>query len=98
MDGDRRRLMMNFVNRYQQIVFLSEDWEQKHPELQEIIEPIYKKSYLIQVDPQGLSFQGGLFHPDKVGAEELGLKLGETLLFYREESPQIWERQKGMLI
>lgn len=96
--GDRRQLMMNFVNGYQQIVFLSEDWEQKHPELQEIIEPVYKKSYLIQVAPQALSFQAGLFQPDKVSAEKLGLKLVETLLFYREESRQIWDRQKEMLI
>ena len=58
MAGDRRQLMMNFVNGYQQIVFLSENWEQEHPELQEIIEPIYNKSYLIQVAPQALSFQG----------------------------------------
>ena len=98
MVGDRRQLTMNFVNGYQQIVFLSEDWEQKHPELQEIIEPIYKKSYLIQVAPQALSFQGGLFQPDKVSAEKLGLKLVETLLFYREEFRQIWDRQKGMLV
>lgn len=98
MVGDRRQLMMNFVNGYQQIVFLSEDWEEKHPELQEIIEPLYKKSYLIQVAPQALSFQGGLFQPDKVRAEKLGLKLVETLLIYREESRQIWDRQKGMLI
>lgn len=98
MVGDRRQLTMNFVNGYQQIVFLSEDWEQKHPELQEIIEPIYKKSYLIQVAPQALSFQGGLFQPDKVSVEKLGLKLVETLLFYREEFRQIWDRQNGMLI
>lgn len=98
MVGDRRQLMMNFVNGYQQIVFLREDWKQKHPELQEIIEPIYKKSYLIRVAPQALSFQGGIFQPDKVSAEKLGLELVETLLFYREESRQIWNRQKGMLI
>ena len=69
-----------------------------HLKKSERVEPIYKKSYLIQVAPQALSFQGGLFQPDKVSAEKLGLKLVETLLFYREEFLQIWDRQKGMLV
>ena len=63
MVGDRRQLTMSYFNRYQQIVFLSENWEQKHPELLEIIEPIYKRTHLIQVEPQSLSFGVGLFHP-----------------------------------
>lgn len=39
MVGDRRQLTMSFINGYQQIVFLSEEWEQKHPELLETIDP-----------------------------------------------------------
>ena len=42
MVGDRRQMTMSYIDRYQQIVFLSENWKQKHPELLEIIEPIYK--------------------------------------------------------
>lgn len=98
MVGDRRQLTMNFINGYQQIVFLSEDWEQKHPELQKIIEPLYKKSYLICVEPQVLSFGAGIFQPDKVRAKKMGIKLANTLLINREIYKTIWTHDKGMLI
>ena len=98
MVGDRRQLTMSYINRYQQIVFLSENWEQKHPELLEIIEPIYKRTHLIRVEPQSLSFGAGLFHPDEAYAEKKGIKLAETLITFREVYRPIWDRQKGMLI
>ena len=98
MVGDRRQLTMSYINRYQQIVFLSENWEQKHPELLEIIEPIYKRTHLIQVAPKSLSFGVGLFHPDEAYAEKKRIKLAETLITFREAYRPIWDRQKGMLI
>ena len=98
MVGDRRQLTMSYFNRYQQIVFLSENWEQKHPELLEIIEPIYKRTHLIQVEPKSLSFGVGLFHPDEAYAEKKGIKLAETLITFREVYRPRWDRQKGMLI
>lgn len=98
MVGDRRQLTMSFINGYQQIVFLSEEWEQKHPELLETIDPVYKRSHVIQVEPQSLAFEAGLFQPDKVYVEKNGLKLSESLRIYREVYRPIWNRQKGLLI
>lgn len=98
MVGDRRQLTMSYINRYQQIVFLSEDWKQKHPELLGVIEPIYKRSHVIQVEPQSLAFEAGLFQPDKVYVERNGLKLSESLSIYREVYRPIWDRKEGMLI
>mgnify|MGYP003318331824 CR=1 FL=1 len=87
-----------FVVNLLPIVFLSENWEQKHPELLEIIEPIYKRTHLIQVEPQSLSFGVGLFHPDEAYAEKNGIKLAETLITFRVLYRPIWDRQKGLLI
>ena len=98
MVGDRRQLTMSYINRYQQIVFLSENWEQKHPEWLEIIELIYKRTHLIQAEPQSISLGLGLSHPDEAYAEKKGIKLAETLITFREVYRPIWDRQKGMLI
>ena len=98
MVGDRRQLTMSYINRYQQIVFLSENWEQKHPELLEIIEPIYKRTHLIQIEPQSRSLGLGFSHPDEVCAEKKEIKLAETLITFPEVYRPIWERQKGILI
>ena len=87
-----------FVVNLLPIVFLSENWEQKHPEWLEIIEPIYKRTHLIQVEPQSLSLGLGLSHPDEVYAEKKGIKLAETLITFPEVYRPIWDRQKGMLI
>ena len=83
MVGDRRQLTMSYIDRYQKIVFLSENWKQKHPELLEIIEPIYKRTHLIQVEPQSLSLGLGLSHPYEAYAEKKGIKLAETLITFR---------------
>ena len=68
-----------FVVNLLPIVFLSENWEQKHPEWLEIIEPIYKRTHLIQVEPQSLSLGLGLSHPDEVYAEKKGIKLANEI-------------------
>lgn len=98
MSGDTRQLTMNFIKNYQQIVFLKNNWEQEHPELSEIIEPIYKRTYPIMIEPQALSLGADLFEPDAVAAEKKGIKLAQTLTTLREIYRPIWERQKGMLI
>lgn len=77
---------------------ISKAEKKKHPELLEIIELIYKRTHLIQVEPQSLSLGLGLSHPDEAYAEKKGIKLAETLIAFREEYRPIWDRQKEMLI